>query len=40
MWFCTMSRIDAGGVVVGAAVALHAERLADGDLHVVDVAAG
>jgi hypothetical protein len=29
---------DAGGVVVGAAVALHPERLGDGDLHAVHVA--
>ena len=37
MWFCTMSRSAPACVVVGAAAALHAERLGDGDLHVVDV---
>ncbi len=37
MWFCTMSRSAPAVVVVGAAAALHAERLGDGDLHVVDV---
>ncbi len=37
MWFCTMSRSAPARVVVSAAPALHAERLGDGDLHVVDV---
>ena len=38
MWFCTMSR-SAPALLVVAAAPLDAQRLGDGDLHVVDVAA-